>query len=112
MHLLQAFLAGPQRNDWITFPNLTVYLRKSRRLHPTSREVIKCFDIANVSTTVQGQGIFTAWLAMVQAELQGLDFDAIYVESVQTDQFADHFRKLGWVESSGKYDINFFLMLR
>jgi hypothetical protein len=70
-------------------------------LHPITKELIKTFDIANVRVdgNKQGEGIFSKWLREVIMEAPLLGFEAIHVENVLTDRFADHFRHdVRWIE--------------
>jgi N-acetylglutamate synthase-like GNAT family acetyltransferase len=72
-------------------------------LHPLTKIPLKCFDIANVrvSDDQQCKGIFTTWLSSVIAEAQRLGYEAVHVENVLTDRFADYFRRdARWIETS------------
>lgn len=94
---VQEFLSSCVTNEWISVGNLEVYVRKSRRLdprfHSPNYKRILCFDIANVSCTNKGRGEFTKFLKSLET-LDKFGFNAVYIEQVLTDSFADYFRKL------------------
>jgi N-acetylglutamate synthase-like GNAT family acetyltransferase len=102
-YTIEEFTRSRFRNLWIQpREHVYAYVRKGDHLHPLKKTPLKCFDIANVqvSDTVQEKGIFTAWLAEVMAESKRLGYEAVHVENVLTDRFADYFRKRGWTETS------------
>lgn len=75
-------------------------MRKGIHYHPIRREPINCLDIANVQVSNPNNGVFTRWLDKSINLAQKWEFDAVYVENVLTDRFADYFRRLGWIETS------------
>lgn len=78
---LQTFIESSTRNTWLHLPTISVYVRKSKRIH--EGRLFACLDIANISVEPdrQQQGVFGNWFK--QAELLAQQhFEAIYVESV------------------------------
>lgn len=97
-----SFLKSGLRNRWIAIGNLEVYVRISLRNNPRFHRKhkiapIKCFDIANVVSHDNGVGIFTQFFESLK-ELKEEGFEAIYIEQVLSERFADFFRKHGCVE--------------
>lgn len=107
---LRAFLASPRRNEWLAYDTMKVYVRKSNRMLPASREPVRCLDIANIQVEpeVQNTGIFSVWLkdALEQALLA--DISAVMIENVLTERFADFFRRQGWQEIPNESQSHFF----
>lgn len=104
------FLASKSRNEWLSTPEMEVFVRRSKRCHPISQRAIKCFDIANVTVNNREQGVFTSWLGELQKIVLDAKFDAIFVESIMTERFEQYFIKRGWYRVPG-IDRNFLLML-
>jgi hypothetical protein len=100
MSKLRAFLQGPARNAWLSTDGMHIYLRKGpRRLNRQIYENV--LDIANVSVrsaAQEGKGKFTKFFNEVLLATQE-GFDAIYIENVLTERFANFFRRQGWQES-------------
>jgi N-acetylglutamate synthase-like GNAT family acetyltransferase len=111
---LRTFTAGRVRNLWVTpSAHLTAYVRKATHLHPITKQPIRTFDIANVSVdaTVRGKGEFTAWVEQIIPEAKLLGYQAIHVENVLTDRFANWFRQDGrWIETSHAVPSFFFVL--
>ena len=82
------------------------------RISPKERKaLIRCFDIANVSCGHKGCGEFNNFLQTLKV-LSNHGFQAIYIEQVLTNRFADYFRKLGAVEVQDLTSIpSFFYIL-
>jgi hypothetical protein len=101
-HDLETFTRSPYRVSWIyPAPHLSVYVRKGNHLHPLTKELIKTFDIANVRVDGDKQcnGIFSKWLREVIMEAPQLNYEAIHIENVLTERFAEYFRKDSrWIE--------------
>lgn len=113
--MVENFVKSGFRSQWLQYPRMQVFVRKSERLHPTLDNVrIHCLDIANVevSEKYRGKGVFTYWLEQVK-EHQLRFFDALYVENVQTEKFAHFFETRSWMAKKHVDDcpdICFFLM--
>lgn len=105
-----AFLSGGQRNAWLYTNDMDVYVRCSRRVHPGTGQVLRCFDIANISVHTPGTGAFSRLFQSLKEHLNRNDFNAIYIESVQNPEFAVSLRKHGLYETPG-IDRNFFFVL-
>ena len=100
MHKVTAFLRSQGRNAWLFYGHLEVYVRRSSRQVPPKHVVVSTFDVANVSSTIPGNGVFTRWLDELLPLLTASGFDVVRIENVQTDRFADYFRKRGWAETN------------
>ena len=107
---LSEFINSKLKVSWISPEGLHVYVRKSQRVLPITAKVVYCLDIANVSADVRNRGTFTRWLSESIETATKAEFDAIYVESVLTERFANYFRRLNWIESSHEIPC-FFLVL-
>ena len=91
------------QNMWLTLPCMQVYVRKATHLHPLTKEPLWCFDIANIHVNEANRcsGTFTAWLNGVIVFAAERGFDAIHIENVLTDRFANYFRRdCRWIETS------------
>ena len=109
------FLDSGLSNQWLLVGNLEVYVRKSHRFNPhfpkERKALIRCFDIANVSCGHKGCGEFNNFLQTLKV-LSNHGFQAIYIEQVLTNRFADYFRKMGAVEVQDLTSIpSFFYIL-
>lgn len=111
-YTIEEFTKSRFRNLWIHPEEfLYAYVRKGDHLHPLRKTPLKCFDIANVRVSEEQrcQRIFTRWLDHVVSEARRLGYEAVYVENVLTDRFADYFRRAGWYETSHETP-SFFLI--
>ena len=112
---IKEFIESSLTNQWLTVGNLNIYVRKSHRLNPKlnrrHKNIITCFDIANVSCGHKGCGEFTRFLKSLNT-LNEHGFQAIYVEQVLGNRFAQYFRRLGWIETNAWAAIpSFYYML-
>lgn len=90
---LEQFINGNQRNTWIQFPLMKVYVRKA--LHVVNREIFKhTLDIATIEVDegFQGEGVFTRFLKAAE-QVAERTYLTIYIENILPDQFADFFRR-------------------
>lgn len=97
---LEQFLQSKYQNLWIYEPQMEIYVRKGVHYHPILKEPINCLDIANVQVSAPNNGIFTRWLEKAISLANRWEFDAVYVESVLTERFANYFRVRDWIETS------------
>lgn len=109
------FLDSRLSNQWIQVGSLDVYVRKSHRFNPRfpkeTKALIRCFDIANVTCGHKGCGEFGNFLHALRV-LSEHGFQAIYIEQVLTNRFANYFRKIGAVEVQDLTSIpSFFYIL-
>jgi GNAT superfamily N-acetyltransferase len=90
------FLEGPDRNQWLYFRNMSVYLCKSNRM--LGGQVRCVIDIANVTVSEdhQGQGVFKKFLLALTEEANIRMFNGLYVENVLTTHFSQYFERQGW----------------
>jgi hypothetical protein len=96
---LDQFLAGNQRNAWIVYGPMQMYMRKSRRLFndPT---MIDCIDLANFTIenpADQGKGTFTRFFA----ELLEKTPLPIYVENLFNERFEQSLVRRGFKPLGG-----------
>ena len=100
---IKMFIESGNQNQWLTIGDLEVYVRSSHRLSPKHRAkhgiLIRCFDIANVACRHKGCGTFTEFLKSL-GNLNEHGFQAIYIEQVLSNRFAEYFRHLGWIETN------------
>jgi GNAT superfamily N-acetyltransferase len=81
---IKKFLDGPARNEWLFAKKIHVYVRKGH--HIVNGKIQLCFDVATIDVPpqYQRQGVFTKWLAEVEAYLASHK-DApqiVFVESI------------------------------
>ena len=94
---VEEFIAQPQRNRWLEVGPVQMYVRKSTRLLDGHR--VNVFDVASiqVETGLQGKGYFSAALDVVMELAKDNMFDAVMMESIVNERFAEHFaKKPGW----------------
>lgn len=115
MNILKQFFNGKLQNQWLNYKLMDVFVRRDTHLHPTKKELIKCFDVANVVVRerARGNGIFTTWFNDAVALAKAHDFDAVYIENVINPRFIEHFRKSEIYVETGCHDIPcFFILLK
>ena len=87
---VQDFISGHQKNAWLDFGPMEIYVRKSTR---SFREtgIVYCFDIANINIidAEQGKGRFTGFLTSMKDIARKNGFDVIFIESVINKKFAE-----------------------
>jgi hypothetical protein len=115
--LIRSFLSSKKINEWISFGEMEVYVRKSKRYFPSIKDgFISCFDVANVNVIdgEQGKGKFTSFFDVVIELAQVQGYDAIYIESVINSKFAESLsKKKGMIEiSTDKNQRNFVYKLK
>lgn len=100
---LAAFITSVQKNSypnnkWLADDRMEVYVRYARRRLPFNGDhmTFKCLDIGNATIFNTGLGIFSTQFLPQAIKLN--PWDAVYVENVLTDRFANYFRRLGWTE--------------
>lgn len=80
---IKGFIRSPLRNGYITDDVFNIYVRKSRRAIQTKngREIVRFFDIANITVRddVQGQGHFQKFLEQLFLKFPELN---IYIECI------------------------------
>jgi hypothetical protein len=97
------FINSPQRNAWLNFGEMEVYVRKAVRYFSGIEGTIWCFDVANINIieTEQGKGKFTKFFDDLIKIVDEHDFEAIFIESVINEKFAESLRnKKGFIEIS------------
>lgn len=98
---INAFLdATHKRNAWIRGAGIVAYVRRSNRRIPSMRHLTSAFDIANVYVNPPGKGRFTSFLETVIKIIEARNIDMIFVELVHNKRFAEHFRRMGWIEDN------------
>ncbi|MDA8120244.1 MAG: hypothetical protein M0Z85_09465 [Gammaproteobacteria bacterium] len=104
------FLVGKSKNGWISCGRLKVYLRKTDHCFSNSGVCLACLDIANVIvvTEEQNQGVFRRWLNDVLKMAPAHGLDAVMIENVLTERFANFFRRSGWYEVKNYSHPNFY----
>ena len=107
------FLNGQKRNLWLQDSEIEIYVRKSKRYLGHPPEMIDVLDIATISVVEeeQNKGRFTRFLLFVQEVYLG----NLFIENVQTQKFANFFRRLGWQEwipAGGDPDLPCFYLLK
>ena len=98
--ILTEFLAGRQRNQWLRFSGISIYLRRSRgRCLGKGVFSTKVLDLANMEATKPGDGSWTKFIGSLKdyPDLQET-FEYLFVENVLTEKFASWFRARGWIE--------------
>lgn len=89
---VKKFLDSRHSSMWIVVGSLEVYVRKSVRQNPRGHGLIRCFDIANVTSSIKGAGNFTNFFCSLR-NLDEYGFQAIYIEQVLRNRFGEFFRR-------------------
>lgn len=89
---IKKLLVKGRGNVWLYGPNISVYVRVSRR-YLDMMGYDDVLDISNVSAEVTGMGTFTALIDKIEAECGA---NAIYIENVMTHRFEGFFIKRGY----------------
>lgn len=92
---IKAFLNSKQRNSWLHFTVMNVYVRKG--IHRVFGETRATFDIANITVReeVQNNGYFTLFTSIVE------EFDfPVYVENVYDEWLVQSLCKRGFTIAS------------
>lgn len=106
------FIKSKYTNLWVRDEGYDVYLRKGSHLHPLTKELIRCLDVANVKAIVPGTGSFVGWISKMEILARNAGFDALHVENVLTERFSNFFRRdTRWIETSANPP-SFFLIFR
>jgi len=92
---LRDFLNGHHRNQWLlsTDDEMQVYVRHAH--HLINGQPTETLDIANVEVATTGKGTFTRFLEMAE---RLNPHQAIFIENVMSERFANYFRRRGWGE--------------
>jgi hypothetical protein len=90
---LKHFLDSKDRNGWLQYGTLHVYVRKSRR-RIEGESLQPCLDIATAECKTPGQGGFSNFLAHAIALCP---FEYIYIENVLEERFQQFFLKHGFI---------------
>lgn len=95
---LSNFVESGRPNAWIygDGDSFSLYVRNTKRRGEGGLE--RSLDIASVEVAKKGEGSFKQMLDTIEEVALLKGFDMLYVENVQTDRFADYFRKTGWKE--------------
>ena len=96
------FMESPDKNRWIQYGPMQAYVRKG--YHNIDRQVVRTFDIANVSIEreeLRGKGIFRSFVQDVEALYRSHrtwfeDMTGIYIENVFTSRFQEGLLRMGF----------------
>lgn len=83
------------RNSWLKFPKLEVYVRRGQ--HKINGEIQLCFDLASVYATPTGKGTFTRFFSEYESACKEAGVVA-YIENVQTPRFQQFFERNGYIK--------------
>lgn len=93
---VQEFIDSPKRTSWVEDEFISIYLRKG--FHVVTGAQVSTLDIANVTATVSGNRTFTRLLEGIEAQvMSSTTLSGVYIENVQTDQFAQFFNTRGYI---------------
>ena len=94
MTTLQQFLDLPTLpNAWISFKQMEVYVRRSKRR--VNGAMVRVFDLANMSASEETSGKGSLWELVEQLKtLKG--FDGLYVENVLNPRLEKSLLSRGW----------------
>jgi hypothetical protein len=95
---LTDFLKSGRRNAWINGEGFRVYVRRAVHPSPHSNVMLNTLDIASVEVEQTGRGAFRRMLEASRDIAIADGLEALYVENVQTERFADFFRRNKWIE--------------
>lgn len=95
------FVAGPSNNGWFYSPDMQVYVRKGWHFNLKLMTAVHTFDIANITVTASGTGVFTRWYAQVREWAKDAGFTAVFIEQVSNTDFANSLAKRGLQEQEG-----------
>jgi hypothetical protein len=94
---MEKFLASPARNQWVSTPQMDVYVRKG--MHMVGRHMYMFLDLASMTVRdeFQSQGLFKQTLELFK-QLCGNTYQGVYMESVLNPRLAQHLRELSDAE--------------
>lgn len=99
--LLNEFINGESRNQWLNSKRLNVYVRKALRyinkIEIRGTTPIKTLDIANISVNegYVGKGLGMQFLKEAH---EANPFNVTFIENVLNPSFEEKLRKDGWIE--------------
>ena len=105
----EEFMSSPRRNCWVYGSDMNVYVRKAAHYCPAVSRALRTFDVGSISVHRPGTGVFTRWYPQLRAWADEQGFQAVFIESVQNERFADSLRKRGLYEHP---EIGFYDLLR
>ncbi len=94
-----SFAAPLRRNVWLKHPDLSLYVRSSKRV--IDNELCTTFEIANIAIKLErklGQGHFTKFLDNLEITLIGTRYQVLYIENVFEERFQKFFIRKGFKE--------------
>jgi hypothetical protein len=96
-------------NLWLYGLEMEIYVRKGPRL--LDERMTTCLDIANVTVYKPGLGFFTLFLRLMEVIIKDYDsFEAIYIESVQTERFGWFLEREGYTRIPDSLPPSYFKM--
>jgi hypothetical protein len=98
---VKKFIYGHDRNRWIPFLTLDVYMRKSHRVVEGSQ--IDCIDIASVEVFSKGEGDFTRFII----EVESIGYP-VFIENILEERFANFFKGRGYLVKLNEDEITWF----
>jgi len=109
---IRDFLQSGKRNCWIESGDLSVFVR--RGFHLIDHEIKNCFDIANINVDAEkrGQGIFTKWLSIAEAEAAQSGLAIIYIENLLNERLQHSLCGLGYLEVTKTFPVIMYKKLR
>lgn len=111
MKALSEFLAGASRNAWIVSDNqdMDLYVRRAFRI-VDGQTYHNVLDLANLKVRhdLIGQGIFTAYLPIIEDIARSHNCSGVFVENILEPRFAEFFRRNNYLIFSSLFNTNAF----
>lgn len=92
---IEEFIVSKIWNKWINTPLADVYVRKSRRIGPNERIIVKTLDVASITMHEEGRGTFHGLLPEIMKLINRHGIDYVYIENVLDERFAKYLARHG-----------------
>ena len=94
---IEQLVAKSRGSSWFFTKEIDIFIRSSMRRLPGAERLVNTIDLANMTVHKTGTGVFTKLLGQVE-QLSDKIGKPIFIENVQTEQFASFFERRGYTK--------------